>query len=164
MIAREYRYLLTREWDPALPRLGWIMLNPSTADDREDDATIRRCLGYSKREGFGSLIVANLYPMRATFPRDLRAASEAERLGEAGPSCFDPLEEGPNHEALAGVCVSRRVVLAWGNLPAAYRARAEAVEAFVRHRVPAPLCIGRTRSGAPRHPSRGPYVPLQEYR
>lgn len=31
------RYALTRQWDPDLPRLAWVMLTPSTADERQSD-------------------------------------------------------------------------------------------------------------------------------
>ena len=37
-----YRYLLWRAWDVALPRLLWVMLNPSTASEEKDDNTIRQ--------------------------------------------------------------------------------------------------------------------------
>ena len=48
-----YRYSLTREWAEG-PRLLFVMLNPSTADAEADDPTIRKCIGYAQREGFGS--------------------------------------------------------------------------------------------------------------
>ena len=69
----QYRYQLVREWEPADPRVLWIMLNPSTADGTEDDPTIRRCVGFAKAWGFGSIEVVNLFAFRATEPDDLMA-------------------------------------------------------------------------------------------
>lgn len=71
-----YRYLLGREWDDALPTAVFVMLNPSTADGRRDDPTIRRCLGYARAWDCGSLMVANLYAWRATDPRELWTADD----------------------------------------------------------------------------------------
>src|ERR1700677_1476546 len=74
----KYRYRLERFWGPghALP---FVMLNPSTADANIDDPTIRRCMGFSRREGAGGIIVVNLFAYRATEPSDLPAG--AERIG-----------------------------------------------------------------------------------
>ncbi len=51
-----YRYALWRTWDPpadmfepSRPIMTWVMLNPSTADHRVDDPTIRKCIGFAKR-------------------------------------------------------------------------------------------------------------------
>lgn len=66
-----YRYRLDRIWDTALPAVTFIMLNPSTADASNDDATIRRLAGtngFARRWGCGALIVVNLYAWRATTP------------------------------------------------------------------------------------------------
>lgn len=40
----QYRHRLWREWDASRPGLGFIMLNPSTADHQVNDPTITRCL------------------------------------------------------------------------------------------------------------------------
>ncbi len=66
-----YRFALGRQW--ATPVDGgriavFIMLNPSTADDEEDDPTIRRCIGFAEREGCDGLVVVNLSPFRSTDP------------------------------------------------------------------------------------------------
>ena len=101
-----YRYSLTRKWSDA-PNLPFVMLNPSTADAKEDDPTIRRCIGFARREGAGGLIVANLYALRAPSPEALWSAR-------------DPL--GPeNLQTLAGLAAqavdqSLPIVCAWGAL------------------------------------------------
>lgn len=51
-----FRYALTRRWADG-PTALFIMLNPSTADACADDPTIRRCIGFARREGCGALRV-----------------------------------------------------------------------------------------------------------
>jgi len=98
---REYRYSLTRKWDESKPTLGWIMLNPSTADETDEDPTIRRCVGFAKDWGFGSITVGNLFALRATNPDELREH-------------HDPVG-GPNDDYLRALCDSTdKVVAAWG--------------------------------------------------
>ena len=67
----QYRYRLWRTWDASKPIVGFIMLNPSTADAEQDDPTIRRCIGFAKSWGYGGLEVGNVYAYRATDPREL---------------------------------------------------------------------------------------------
>ncbi len=67
-----YRYRLWRTWDASKPTLAFLMLNPSTADATEDDPTIRRCLGFAKEWGYGSLVVVNLFALRSPNPDALR--------------------------------------------------------------------------------------------
>jgi len=64
-------YQLRRKWDSEKPTLAFIMLNPSTADEVEDDPTIRRCVGYAEDWGYGELIVGNLYAYRTSDPEEL---------------------------------------------------------------------------------------------
>jgi len=66
---RAYRYALGRMWDPERPTFSIVMLNPSTADHRVDDPTIRKCLHFARQEGCGSLLVRNLFALRSTDPR-----------------------------------------------------------------------------------------------
>src|SRR5439155_12676179 len=70
---RRYRWTLSRWWDNRHggPWIGWIMLNPSTADARQDDPTIRRCIGFSRAWGFSGCRVCNLYALRSKTPRGL---------------------------------------------------------------------------------------------
>jgi len=73
---RLYRYSLWRMWDESLPVVMFVGLNPSTADENEDDNTIRRCIGFAKDWGYGGIYMANLFAYRATKPKDMKAALE----------------------------------------------------------------------------------------
>ena len=66
-----FRYRLGRRWGEG-PTIAFVLLNPSTADDQRDDPTIRRCIGFARRLGFGGLEVVNLYAYVATDPAELR--------------------------------------------------------------------------------------------
>jgi len=98
---REYRYRLTRTWNVEKPTLAFIMLNPSTADETEDDPTITRCLGYAEDWGYGSLVVGNLFAYRATNRDELR-----EVANPVGPENDRHLREIASE--------ADRVVAAWG--------------------------------------------------
>jgi|HubBroStandDraft_2_1064218.scaffolds.fasta_scaffold343293_2 hypothetical protein len=67
---RKYRYLLERQWS-ALPSLVWIMLNPSTGTESQDDPTIRRCMGFSINAGYGRCRIFNLFALCSTAPCNL---------------------------------------------------------------------------------------------
>jgi len=71
-----YRWRLWRLWDASRPRLLWVLLNPSTADARDDDPTLRRCVGYAVRWGYGAVDLVNLFALRSTDPRALRSAAD----------------------------------------------------------------------------------------
>ena len=73
---RNYRYSLRRTWLSGRGRVLFIGLNPSTADHQKDDPTIRKCVSYAKSWGFNSMEMVNLFAFRATYPADLKAATE----------------------------------------------------------------------------------------
>lgn len=145
-----YRYRLGRRWADG-PTLGWIMLNPSTADADVNDPTIRRCIGFARREGCGAIDVANLFAWRATEPDALLGLNPMEA---AGPD---------NYAHLVDVLANcERIVAAWGgwlsgpNPGLRDRSRMRpspvAVEMVADTIGVELLCLGRTSKFAPRHP------------
>lgn len=133
----KYRYRLTRVWAPDAPRIAFVLLNPSTADHRRDDPTIRRCIGFARAWGFGGVEVVNLFAWRATLPRDLRRARE-------------PVGTGNDRHLRTAARRAAWVVVAWG-IHGAWRGRDRAALALLRRGGCAPLCLGLTRDGQPRH-------------
>lgn len=133
-----YRYLLRRTWDHSKPRVLIVMLNPSTADAEIDDPTIRSCIRLSKGAGYGSFEVVNLFALRATDPAELARADDP-----VGPRNDDVIE------AAIGRCDI--AICAWGAHPMASD-RARNVHSLLRCRRPAVFCLGKTKSGAPKHP------------
>ncbi len=131
-----YRYVLGRRWDSTLPECVFIMLNPSTADATQDDPTIRRCIGFAKSFGCGSLLVGNIYAFRATDPRDLFRA--AEPVG------------GARNDAVLTELLARGgvTVAAWGARGRPGRV-AEVMRLPGAERLTA---LATTKGGAPGHP------------
>lgn len=65
---RRYRYWLLREWNPQLPKVAFVGLNPSVANEKDDDNTIRRCIGFAERWQYGGLLMLNMYGYCSTLP------------------------------------------------------------------------------------------------
>lgn len=157
----KYRYRLTRGDGNLLPV---VTLNPSTADNVVDDATIRRLLGFAQRgiylypgaaqrTKYDGIDVVNLYGLRATNPLALKTAADPY-----GPDNDAHLEAFCHWHAGAGI------VVAWGT-----HAKSDAVQRFMRHvdkhaRRQWLRCFGLTNAGHPRHPLYLSYAtPLHRY-
>jgi len=68
---RKYRYTLWRMWDLGKPKVMFIGLNPSTADEINNDPTVTRCINYSKSWGYGGMYMMNIFSFRTTYPSEL---------------------------------------------------------------------------------------------
>jgi hypothetical protein len=128
---------LWRRWSDG-PQVLFVMLNPSTADQRNDDPTIRRCIGLAARWGYGAVAVGNLFAFRTPSPRILRR--EAHPVGRANDRWLQQLAAD-----------SGRMIAAWGN-DGALLGRDVQVRAMLT-----PLyALSLTRRGQPCHPL---YIP-----
>ncbi|WP_066071672.1 DUF1643 domain-containing protein [Neobacillus soli] len=134
----EYRYSLWRIWNEKLPRITFVMLNPSTADDREDDPTLRRCIKFAMGWGYGSLEVVNLFAYRSTDPKLLL-------------SVCDPIGEKNNEYISKALSRSDKVILAWGTKGSLLDRDKEVLELIKEINTPL-YALELTREGYPRHP------------
>ena len=133
-----YRYTLTRVWDDTGRRALFIMLNPSTATEVQNDPTVERCERRARTLGFGAFRVLNIFAYRATDPRDMRAAA-------------DPVGPGNDAAILAGLEWADQVICAWGT-HGAHRARGPAVAAMLQGADVALFHLGLSKDGHPKHP------------
>lgn len=133
-----YRYRLERVWRPEGERVLFVMLNPSTATETQNDPTVERCERRARALGFGSFAVGNIFAFRATDPRVMRAAA-------------DPV--GPANDAaiLEMAWKADRIVCAWGT-HGAHLGRGAAVERLLRETGLPLYHLGLTKDGAPKHP------------
>ena len=133
-----YRYSLTRVWDPAGDKALFVMLNPSTATEVQNDPTVERCERRARTLGFGAFRVTNIFAWRDTDPRLMRAAE-------------DPV--GPENDAaiLEGAAWADRIIAAWGT-HGAHLARGPEVERLLRQTGMPLFTLGLTKEGHPKHP------------
>lgn len=133
-----YRYSLTRVWDEDAPRALFIMLNPSTATEVQNDPTVERCERRSRALGFGAFQVTNIFAWRDTDPRKMRAAK-------------DPI--GPQNDATiaAGCAWADRIIAAWG-AHGEHKNRGAEMEHLLRATERPVYHLGLTKAGHPKHP------------
>jgi len=136
-----YRYRLWREWDTEKPTLAWIMLNPSTADETEDDPTLRRCIGYAENWGYGGVEVGNVFALRATEPSEL--LRDAEPIGSKNDAHLRQI-----------ACEADRVIVAWGQSynRGTGKARKTYTAGLLLDEVSDLWALGTTKEGCPVHP------------
>lgn len=140
-----YRYWLTRDWDGGAGRLAVIALNPSTADAKTDDPTIRRLCGFAQEQGARGLAVVNLFALCATDPGQLR-----QELRK-GADIVGPENDAAIREQVAAKDVTM-VLAAWGNGGLWQRGLRQRQVRELVERVRPLHCLGMNKSGMPRHP------------
>ena len=142
---RKFRYALYRVWDDRKPNIGFLLCNPSTADENVLDPTLTRCLNYAQRFGGGGMAIANLFGLRSTDPKKLATKYEEgkEIVGDANDSVIQRISDE-----------SSLLIVGWGE----YTGK---VGRLVHHRAQEVLRMlkGRTiyalatcKDGCPRHP------------
>lgn len=147
-----HRYTLHRSWLGNGGVVNFIMLNPSTADEVADDATIRRCVGFAKRWGYSGLVVTNLFAYRATQPSDLCAL-----LGIDG-GWREAVGEDNTAHLSREARYAHLVVCAWGDNCEMKNSNRHDLSmlSILEHRDI--FCIRKTKRGNPAHPCREPYT------
>ncbi len=131
---RKYRYVLWRTWDDSKPYVMFIGLNPSTADEVDNDRTINRCINYAKDWGYGGLCMANLFSYCTKDPHVMKAAEDP--VGPENDLWLKALSEN------AAV-----VVAAWGDDGSYLERSKQVVNMF-----PELQCLKINKSGEPAHP------------
>ena len=133
-----YRYDLTRVWDASGPKALFVMLNPSTATEFQNDPTVERCERRARALGFGAFRVTNIFAYRATDPKVMRKV--ADPIGPA------------NDVAIAnGAAWASRIICAWGG-HGTHMDRGQTVERLLRANAKPLWHLGLTQSGQPKHP------------
>lgn len=131
---RRWRYTLWRTWDDGLPYCQFIGLNPSTADEVQDDPTVRRCIRFARDWGYGALCMTNAFAYRATDPALMKA--QPDPVGRDNDRWLAEIAAG------AGL-----VVAAWG-VHGTHLER----DRRLLDRLGTLHCLGVTQAGHPRHP------------
>lgn len=143
-VKSKWRLHLWREWDVTLPRVVWVMLNPSIADDRMLDQTLRQVLFFSQAFGFGRFDIVNLFAWQATDPSKLRYLHR-------GPTPEDAVGQD-NDAVIAEVCLqASKVIVGWG-VNGWWMGRNATVTQLLREEGHELHCLGVTKEGHPKHP------------
>lgn len=131
---RKYRFALWRIWDRSKPLVMFIGLNPSTANETDNDPTIKSCGRIAKANGYGGFYMMNCFPFISTDPKALatfeRVEHNRQKISEIAKICND-------------------VVFAWGNFKIV---KSFGIDHILHMQFPDALCIDQNKNGSPKHP------------
>lgn len=132
-------------------------VNPSTANNVQPDATMRRVLGYAERNKFDGFLMINVYPVRSTNPQDL-------------PQNMDCGIHNQNLQYITDLFKKHSqatILVAFGNAIEEIKYLNKCFLDIIKQSQQFNLRwkqIGDlTVKGNPRHPSRGAYLPLNNF-
>lgn len=135
---KRYRYCLSREWDAAKKIAHFIMLNPSTATEYQNDPTVERCERRARTLDYGGFSVTNIFAWRDTDPKKMERA-------------IDPI--GPENDSMIlKTCLNADInIAAWG-IHGSHRARDVEVKRIFYEAKLRVFSLGLTKLGYPKHP------------
>lgn len=135
-----FRYLIREIWDPAKPRVGFVLYNPATATAEKTDHSKSRIRNFTAAWGYGGFLLANLH-----------AGGRSSNPGDLAPLA-DPT--GPENDKWLAYLAreAHLIVVAWGDLPATPDRPRQVVEILRASGKPL-HCLGTNTSGSPKHPA-----------
>src|SRR5205814_5553325 len=136
-----YRWWLFRCWEPTLPLIIWVMMNPSTADHQKNDPTILKVIRYSTRWGYGAVLVLNIYAFRSSRPENLPQVMSAA-VGWANDWWIKTIFTYAKRKKVPVVC-------AWGVKHGDRGRQVRQIAAGLRLRL---QCLEIALNGEPKHP------------
>lgn len=139
----KYRYTLSRIWKEEGLLYAYFGINPSTADANIDDATVKKWIGFTERNGGRGFIVANVFAYRAADVKDLA-------------KCDNP-EGGAENSWHIKTVIDKADILVpcWGNsakVPGPMRHNMSALLLELIESGKPVKIFGQTKSGDPKHP------------
>ena len=151
---RRYRFLLSRVVNEEKGLIyAYFGINPSTADESIDDATVCRWKGFTLRNSGSKFYVGNVFAYRATDVNELKSVD-------------DPVGAN-NMKYLRGIIeCSDILVPCWGakaKLPKELRSHLDSVLNLLLSSDKPVMCFGKTSAGDPRHPLMLPYSTKLEH-
>jgi hypothetical protein len=148
---RRYRMYLRRVWDPKLPRMAGIFLNPSTADAFKNDPTVARFQERATRLGFGSFCLANIFAYRSTQPNALTLPN------------VEPIGARNDEWIVFAATEAEKVLIGWGN-HGRFNHRSDNVIGLLEEAGIQMFCLDQNKGGCPIHPLYQSYAkPLRRY-
>lgn len=133
----KYRYLLKCKWSDDLPKVTFVMLNPSVANASICDPTLSRCVSFAKNWGYGGINVVNLFAYISTDPANLKSIS-------------DPVGKLNDSYIIEAVEDSELIIYAWGTKYGKIQKRDRKVISLLLDYDP--QCIKKKKNGDPSHP------------
>ena len=126
---KQNRYQLWRIWNKEKPLILFILLNPSNADEKNDDKTVKKLIGFTKIFEYGGFYLGNLYSLTNSTPSPAKfICDEARNIKHI--------------EIMKKKC--KQVVVGWGKL-------GKYPNWLIDKRMK-PMCFGVNKNGTPKHP------------
>ena len=144
----KYRYTLNRTWKDDGVLYAYFGINPSTADANIDDATVKKWIGFSERNGGKGFVVGNVFAYRATNVKELA-------------DVYDPVGGVGNYTHIKNIIARADVLVpCWGNtkkVPKRLRGEIESLKDMILDSNKPVKVFGWTKSNDPKHPLMLPY-------
>lgn len=130
---RKYRYALWRIWNRSKPFVMFIGLNPSTANESTDDATIRRVKTIAANLGYGGVYMMNCFAYISTDPKGLITHTDKD-----------------NDAFLKTVSTQTQdTIFAWGNFEVVKSTKRDKE---LKSMLPNAKALHINKNGSPKHP------------
>jgi hypothetical protein len=146
---RKWRYLLWRQWDASKPWANFCLMNPSTADEENNDPTVerqqRRAAKWRELNymDIGGVMVTNVFAWRETD------SDKLEGLIEAGYNIIGPEND---KTIIAAAKMAKIVVCGWGNPGHTLLDRGPQLLRMFDYNGIRPHALKINQNGAPQHP------------
>lgn len=137
---RKYRFVLYRIWDKKRKYLIFIGLNPSTADENQNDNTVIKVINFTRKWGYGGVFMMNCYPYISTDPERLIMNKDYNKFNF---ECINKISKKCS-----------KIIFSWGNFKIV---RDNKTDIKLYKMFKSAYCLIQNKNGSPRHPLYVPY-------